>query len=120
MSMAKFKDKSKCRLKADIYSFVKGESAADRHRRRLEVNKKNLDRLKVFCANKRYSMELCDSGTHWRIEKNGVEIDWFPSTAKFVVNQQWRHGIHVHDISQVICYLTFLDVLLMPRAGKQQ
>jgi hypothetical protein len=113
--MAKYKDKTRCRLKSDL-AYIRGESAAARHKRRLMTNRDNLNRLRAYCGSKGFAFTLIQDGLHWRIEKHGVEIDWFPSTAKFIVNQNWKHGIHVHDISQVICYLEFLNLVFQKGA----
>lgn len=51
-------------------------------------------------------LRVTDGGQHWqfrgRHNGNKFMADWWPSSAKLIVNQKWDNGIHAHDYQQVI------------------
>jgi len=112
--MAKYQDRFKTRIPAEICKYKKGEDAKDRHARRIQTNNEHADKLRNFCKSNGFSIDIKNEGQHWQIKHNGITIDWWPATAKLVVNQQFDKGIHVHDISQVIAYLIFTKLLIKP------
>ena len=109
--MAKYRDRSKCKVEAEICKYKPGEQATDRHERRLLTNKSHADKLRNYCKSNGFSCEIKNEGHHWQIKRGNVTLDWWPSTAKLVINRQYNKGIHVHDISQVITYLNFLKLI---------
>jgi len=110
--MAKYRDKTKTQLPAEICKYKRDERSGDRHNRRLETNKQYADKLRNYCRSNGLSFEIKNEGLHWQIKRGEVTIDWWPSTAKMVVNQQYDQGIHVHDITQIKSYLNFAKLIL--------
>jgi len=110
--MAKYRDKTKAQIPAEICKYKIGEPASDRHNRRLETNKEHADKLKNYCRSNGFSLDIKNDGQHWQIKQGSITIDWWPSTAKMVINQQYDEGIHVHDISQVKAYLNFAKLII--------
>lgn len=109
--MAKYRDKTTCKLPAEVVKFKKGEHPKIRHGRRLNENKEQADKLRNYCRSNGWGFDIKNEGHHWQMRRGDIIIDWFPATAKFIVNQQWTKGIHVHDITQVKSYLGFARLL---------
>lgn len=105
--MAKYKDNSKSRFKAQI-RHIDGEASGDRHDRRQLHNVGRLGRLRGYCNSNGFDLTVTNEEIHWQIKRGKITIDWWPRTAKMVVNKQWERGIHVHDVGQIICYLEFI------------
>lgn len=108
--MAKYRDKSKSKFKAQC-QHIEGEATEDRHDRRQSHNVNRLQRLRNYCKKNRFQLKVTNEEMHWQIKRGTIQIDWWPRTAKMVVNQQWKQGIHVHDVGQIICYLEFVKRL---------
>lgn len=51
------------------------------------------------------TLDVMNGGQHWKIRKEGFVAEWWPSSAKLVVNKHWQNGIHVHDYKQVLSVL---------------
>lgn len=100
--MARYSDvKSVGRSK--VVEYDPSENWKDRHQRRLETNLNNKDAVKDFCIQNQIFFSIKNNGHHWIFEsKKFGRIEWFPSSAKYVMNQKWSRGIHVHDFEQVI------------------
>lgn len=80
--------------------FIKHESPKDRHARRKAHNLRLREQTKIFCDENKIKLQITNEGHHWRAEKDDMIIEWWPSSAKVVVNKSWKRGIHVHDIYQ--------------------
>lgn len=110
--MAKYRDNTKSNLTTEMHK-QQGEHPKDRHERRLQVNKEHADILRNYCQSNGWRFAIKNEGHHWQIRRGNLILDWYPATAKFVVNQQWEKGIHVHDITQIKSYLEFARLLGM-------
>ena len=109
--MAKYLDKTRTNLKADSCKFQQGEDAKVRHDRRLQTNLANEENLRNYCKSNGFKFSIHNEGHHWQIRFGKTVLDWYPATAKLIVNKQWKVGIHVHDISQIKSYLNFAKLL---------
>ncbi len=109
--MAKYRDRTKTRLPAEISKYKAGENGKDRHARRLQTNHEYADVLRNYCKSNGWQFTITNEGHHWQIRRGKTIIDWFPVSAKFVVNKQWKKGVHVHDVAQVKSYLEFARLL---------
>lgn len=85
-----------------IVPFQSGEQSSDRHERRLSTNLSYRDEVKAFCQQHSISLRINNGGHHWILVKEKNRLEWWPSSAKMVWNQQWSKGIHVHDYQQFI------------------
>jgi len=53
-------------------------------------------------------LKISNDGHHWSFYAFNAApgdkqlFEWWPSSAKLVINKQWKKGIHVHDLSQLI------------------
>ena len=88
--------------RSQVAPYVPGESSGDRHDRRLRAN------LELEAAAARRAIELglklkiANDNHHWMFTKGGFSADWWPSSAKLVINKQWTRGIHCHDYKQAL------------------
>lgn len=87
---------------SNIIPFKIDEHWSTRHKRRLESNLKYKEKLQIWCDKNRFSLEVKNEGHHWLFTKEGVKIEWWPSSAKVIFNQVWAEGIHCHDYEQLI------------------
>lgn len=103
--MAKYRDVNKCKNEAEIIQFKGGESWRDRHSRRLNKNKEHIDKYRNWCERNGVEFRLLNNGEHWQSKKNNTTYDWWPRSAKLIVNQKWKKGTHVHDYTQLIKFI---------------
>lgn len=47
-------------------------------------------------------MAIKNNGHHWQFRVAGHLVEWWPSSAKMVVDTKWKNGKHVHDIKQLM------------------
>ena len=54
------------------------------------------------------SLVVTNKGHHWSFYAHNAKsgdsqlFEWWPASAKLVIAKQWKKGIHVHDVTQVI------------------
>jgi hypothetical protein len=101
-----FRDKRKAGRSA-IVPFIPGEDTGDRHARRLGANLLNEQAAREQAIALGLTLDILNDGQHWRFSgtDNFARVflaEWWPSSAKLVINKQWRRGIHCHDWQQVI------------------
>ena len=108
--MAKYQDRRKSGFKAAV-RYIEGETPQARHARRQRENTLNAETLRNYCRANGFRLTIGNENMHWQIKRGSLQIDWWPRTAKMVVNQRWKEGIHVHDIQQLKSYLDFARLL---------
>ena len=108
--MGKYQDRRKSRFETDI-GYIKGESPQARHDRRQNHNITNVEKIRNYCKANGFKFQVSNENMHWQIKRGNLQVDWWPRTAKMVVNQKWKQGIHVHDIKQLKSYLDFVLLL---------
>jgi len=92
--------------RSTIVHWKPGEDGGERHDRRLRENLHWRGKVEDLCNAWGISFEVKNSGHHW-IFKHGKRVaEWWPSSAKLVLDKKWDSGIHTHDWSQV------LDILM--------
>ena len=87
--------------RSKIVPFIPGESASDRHQRRLESALKDSCGLQVWLAAKGFELQIKNYGHHWIMTRGRHIAEWWPSSAKLVINKRWDRGSHCHDGGQV-------------------
>ena len=109
------------RIRYGVSSVVKFDPREDyhqRHARRMEVNLENKGVLENWCSVIGWSFEVKNAGHHWLFRRLADEtkprkqrtlVEWWPSSAKLIVNKQWDKGVHVHDYLQVRNFLRKLE-----------
>jgi hypothetical protein len=86
---------------SDIIPFDPNEDHRIRHARRHEEAEKSQAAMSAWCTTRKIHLEIKNFGNHWIFTAGDWVCEWWPSSAKFVVNKKWRKGIHVHDYEQV-------------------
>lgn len=87
--------------RSKIIPYKEGERATERHARRLRENLKHADDLLRWCGENNIAAKILNRGHHWIFSlPSGDAVEWWPSSAKLVVNKQWGCGIHTHDFEQ--------------------
>ena len=83
-----------------IVAYRQGEKAIDRHFRRRDTNLKFRARLHAWCERNGFTLRITNEGHHWQMTKDGFLAEWWPSSAKLVIDKRWDAGIHCHDYQQ--------------------
>lgn len=81
-----------------------GETPEVRHERRLKANLSMKATLAAWCCERGVSLNTTNGGHHWQF-RGKLLADWWPSSAKLVINTKYDRGLHVHDVTQVMCEL---------------
>ena len=88
--------------RSSIVPYRYGEPASARHDRRQAEADARADTLRRQVENRGGTLAIKNEGMHWIVRgRNGFRAEWWPLTAKCVLNQNWRRGIHVHDTVQL-------------------
>jgi hypothetical protein len=96
--MAKrYKDKRSAG-RSEICGFRPGEDPKDRHARRLRTNLTlGRYRMEGWCADHGIEFDVKNEGHHWVFLLGDARVEWWPSSAKLVVDKRFNAGIHCHD-----------------------
>jgi hypothetical protein len=95
-----------------IIPYVRGETHRARHRRRHIVNLNNWKELQDWAFDQGVDLRIKDNSRHWILTRPDLVAEWWPSTAKLVLNRRYSTGIHTHDWVQVG---QIIDGSLIPR-----
>ena len=82
--------------------YVYGEEPGARHDRRLRAALESESRVRAWCGNAGVDLSITNEGHHWHFRRGGAAADWWPSSAKLVLDQRWAEGIHIHDTHQLL------------------
>jgi len=96
----RFRDRSKASGPTAI-QYRPGESWRDRHARRKSFNSKFVEAARDWAKSRGVFLSITNDEHHWKFARGKASVQWWPSTAKCVVNERWRSGIHVHDWRQL-------------------
>ena len=88
--------------KSNLIPYRKNEDPKSRHYRRLKVNLNWRNDLIQWARANSFRVEVKNEGHHWILVKPEIRVEWWPSSAKLVINQKWDKGIHCHDYKQLI------------------
>ena len=78
------------------------ESFSERHFRRKIFNEKRFRKVQEFCEKAGLRFRISNQGHHWRVNTDKMTVEWWPSSAKVIVNKNWNRGVHCHDYKQFI------------------
>ncbi len=82
--------------------YILGEDYSERHARRLSENLSSIGNFSKWASSNGFNLCIMNDGHHWKIEGKGLLAEWWPSSAKLVINKKWAWGIHCHDVGQLI------------------
>ncbi len=88
-----------------IAPYKENETVSERHERRKNINAKRKRHLSTWCQINGIKIEIKNDNHHWILTRGKNRAEWYPSSAKLVINQQWNKGIHCHDYQKLIDYL---------------
>jgi hypothetical protein len=90
--------------KSKLVPHKKGESRYSRHQRRLVSACKSKEEVEKWCEECGLSLTVTNGGHHWRFTRVDLQVfvEWWPSSAKMVIDKKYDCGIHCHDYTQVI------------------
>lgn len=100
----KFEDRSSLG-RSDVVPFQRNEGASSRHARRLATNLKCSPEISTWVKSHTIELKITNEGHHWRIIGKGRLAEWWPSSAKLVLDRTYESGIHAHDYKQVMRHL---------------
>jgi len=76
-----------------------------RRQRRLDRNKSAADQAKTWADRHGFAFRVNNDGHHWMWQKGKLVAEWWPSSAKLVVNRNYQGSSHAHDWTAVIPFL---------------
>lgn len=86
--------------RSKLVPFKPGEDAGTRHARRLTFNLAAKHELEAWCRGRGVHFKVSNDGHHWRFKRAQLIAEWWPSSAKLVLQQRYENGVHVHDHMQ--------------------
>lgn len=86
--------------------YRRGEDSTRRHARRLYTNLKFRAKVRAWASGHGIDLKISNEGHHWRFMLRDGVAEWWPSSAKLVINRAYDAGIHVHDYAQLMKQLT--------------
>lgn len=87
--------------RSPICPYIEGEEAGHRHYRRKLTNLDAENAVMEWCEARGIHLAIRNEGHHWEFRlPNGRIVEWWPSSAKLVIDKHWDEGIHVHDHEQ--------------------
>lgn len=92
--------------RSDVVPYRPGEQPAKRHARRLYTNLKFQAKVRAWAKSHGIELKISNKGHHWRFILRDNVAEWWPSSAKLVINKAYAAGIHVHDYKQLMKQLT--------------
>ena len=99
--MGRFSD-TRSAGRSNLVPYIEDETMQERHSRRQAVAEDTEGQLRVWCDEHGWHLTVHDGGGQFMMRRKKVLVEWWPSTAKLVINKNWRGGIHCHDYHKVI------------------
>lgn len=86
--------------------FDPNEHYKDRHDRRKAIALANEIEAGIAFAMTGGWLRVTNDGHHWSIYfADKMLAEWWPSSAKLVIDKQWGKSIHAHDWKQVLSFI---------------
>lgn len=92
--------------KSDTVPYISNESWNERHQRRKDAALERKAEVDTWCRKNKWTIRIANNGHHWIFKTVKLKmVEWFPSSGKLVIGKQWRKGIHIHDVDQLLLVL---------------
>lgn len=89
--------------KSRVVPRLKNEDWKARHVRRKETALQNKAVVEQWCKSNGFRMDIKNGNEHWLFRTpSSKSVEWFPSTGKLIIGKNWKQGIHVHDVYQLM------------------
>jgi len=85
--------------------YIHGEHHSERHSRRLVANLNEAVVVGEWSKKNGISFKIKNHGHHWIFTKGRWLAEWWPSSAKLVINRRYGNGTHVHDWEQAMKHM---------------
>jgi hypothetical protein len=72
-----------------------------RHGERLDAAIADKLVVEEWCRQNGCTLEIRNDGHHWMV-RGAVWADWWPSSAKLVIERRWRRWCHTHTVQQAV------------------
>ena len=104
--MKRIPDRHQAPVPPQVIQYQKGEHHKDRHKRRLETNVEQFsEEAKKWADENSVFVRISNRGHHWKFQRNGSHVEWWPESAKCVINRDELNGVHVHEFPQLLVIL---------------
>lgn len=81
------------------------EYRRQRRQRRVDRNLDVSREAKARADRRGFTLRVLNEGQHWLFQKPGLVAEWWPSSAKLVLNRDYDHDQHAHHWPQVAARL---------------
>ncbi len=88
--------------RSKLIPYIPGEVAIKRHSRRLAINISYWEVFHDYLHRHNFNCSQSQDQEHWTIYNGKEYYEFWPRSAKLIRNRKYRHGIHSHDILQVL------------------
>ena len=89
--------------RSKLVPFIPGEGRSRRHARRLGFNLQRQELVKSWAEKCGIDLKISNGGNHWTFTKGLAIAEWWPSSARLVLQREYRtRDQHVHDYQQVM------------------
>jgi len=88
--------------RSSVVPYKPGEGPSERHYRRLSTNSRFEPIVRKWCERHGFELRITNNDHHWQIRKGSFLAEWWPSSAKLVLNKNWEEGVHCHDYKQAL------------------
>lgn len=85
--------------------FDVNEAICRRRARRMGRNLAREETARQQAAALGFQLAVHNDGHHWLLRNGGFTAEWWPSSAKLVLNRDYGRNIHAHDWLQVLSAL---------------
>jgi hypothetical protein len=76
-----------------------------RRERRLSRNTNSANQAQAWAAQYGFTLRIHNEGHHWMWQKGAFVAEWWPSSAKLVLNRVYERDFHVPEWTGVIRFL---------------
>ena len=90
--MAKYDDRTSAG-RSQACPYRPGEHSSECHTRRLRTGLKDKDTMAAWCQEHGLALTVANQGHHWQVRGDGFKADWWPSSAKLVMQGRWERVV---------------------------
>ena len=82
--------------------YRQNESWQQRHERRLQFNVGREEAVRAWAQRHGIQLVISNHGHHWRFKRGRRTAEWWPSSARLVLQRDYQKDHHVHDHEQAM------------------
>lgn len=92
----------------DLYKELKKERQ-DRRQKRMNRCLTDSKLFAAFCVAEGYELKIKNEGHHWIIKTKNHVIEWYPSSAKYILDRDYKNIKHIWKVDQLVKKITELE-----------